>query len=120
MSEKTLVLIKPHADETIKQRLVQLYTEEFRSVRSKNGVSMTPGRAANFYKDHRGQGGYESLFLSLTKGPMVALILTGKDVVKKVYHFTEQSESDGTIGTGLVHCSLSPEDAEREIGLIFE
>ena len=88
--------------------------------------------AMEHYSEHAEKPFFRSLVDYITSGPVVAMVVEGKDAVKVVRNIvgaTNPAEaSPGTIrgdfgldiGRNVVHASDSLESAEREISLFFD
>ncbi len=87
--------------------------------------------AENHYAEHREKPFFSALVDYITSGPVVAMVVEGKDAIKVVRNLvgaTNPAEaSPGTIrgdfgmdvGRNVVHASDSPQSAKREISLFF-
>ena len=133
MSDRTLVLLKPDAVErglvgTILARFeakgLEIVTLELRKL---DGALL-----ARHYEEHVGKGFYEELVAFMSRGPVVALVLTGPEdtweVVRTMVGATNpRKAAPGTIRgdlgilvtENLVHASDSAETADREIAIFF-
>lgn len=88
--------------------------------------------AENHYAEHREKPFFSSLVEYITSGPVVAMVVEGRNAVKVVRNLvgsTNPAEAmPGTIrgdfgldvGRNVVHASDSPQSAEREISLFFK
>ena len=130
--EKTLVLIKPdaykkhHTGDIIKR-----YEDEGLIILAMRLMKMTKEVAAKHYEEHIGRPYYAELESFMTSGPIVAMVLAGKDVTRKVRDLNGKTDpkeaAPGTIrqlyaaskGENAVHASDSPESAAREIHIFF-
>ena len=130
--EKTLVLIKPdaykkhHTGDIIKR-----YEDEGLTILAMRLMKMTKEVAAKHYEEHIGRPYYAELESFMTSGPIVAMVLAGKDVIRKVRDLNGKTDpkeaAPGTIrqlyaaskGANAVHASDSPESAAREIHIFF-
>lgn len=86
---------------------------------------------ADFYGEHRGKPFYESLIAYITSGPVICVRLAREDAVARLRELigstNPRQAATGTIrflyGESLsrnaVHASANPEDAARELALIF-
>ena len=130
--ERTLVMVKPDA---VKKNAVGNILAHF----EKEGLRITalrmtrlgPTEAENFYAVHRERPFFKDLVTFMTEGPIVALVLEGKDAVKRVRELMGATDpakaAAGTIrklyGTNVernaVHGSDSPENALIEIAFHF-
>ncbi|MBX9685831.1 MAG: nucleoside-diphosphate kinase [Candidatus Obscuribacterales bacterium] len=87
--------------------------------------------AENHYGEHKGKPFFEGLVSFITSGPIVAMVLEGKDAVAIARNLigatNPASSAPGTIrgdlaleiGRNVVHGSDSPESGKREIGIFF-
>lgn len=134
--QRTLVLIKPDAVErNVWLNIIHLY-ERFRLNILKTRI-MSPmpiETAETLYAEHKGKDFYDELIAHMTQGTTIALMIVGENVVtlvRAINGATKPEEAvEGTIryafgkrGKGpanAVHGSANPEDAEREIDLIFK
>jgi nucleoside-diphosphate kinase len=94
-------------------------------------LEVTPELAAQHYAEHREKPFYPELVRFITSGPVVAMVLEGRDavqVVRKLMGATDPVKAEpGTIRgdhalaitENIVHGSDSDESAEREIALYF-
>jgi nucleoside-diphosphate kinase len=92
---------------------------------------LTRERAEDLYSVHKGKHFFEELVKFITRGPIVALVLEGKDciaLVRKLMGATNPLNADpGSIRgdfaydftENIVHGSDSPESAAREIPVLF-
>ena len=100
--EQTLSIIKPDAVE-------RNLTEKIKSILSKNNfkikdskkIHLTKDEAAEFYKVHQSKPFYNDLCSYLSSGPIVVMILEGKNAVflyRKIMGATDpKNADDGTI-----------------------
>ncbi len=133
MEEQSLVLLKPDAVERniIGKILDEYERNELRIIEMKM-VSVSEKIAKEHYAEHIGKPFFEDLVSYITSGPIVALIIEGKNAVSRVRAIngtTDPKEAaDNTIralyGLSLsrntVHASDSVESAKREINIWFE
>jgi nucleoside-diphosphate kinase len=133
MSDRTLVLCKPDAVERglvgeiigrLERRGLTIVAMDLRHI----DVEL----ATVHYAEHDGKPFFEELVTFITRGPLVAMVVSGGpdtwEVVRTVMGATNPREAaPGTIrgdlaletGENLVHGSDGPESAEREIALFF-
>ena len=83
------------------------------------------------YAEHEGKPFYESLIRYITSGPVIAMVVTGEDVVnvvrtivgitdpKKAAPGTIRGDFGMQVSMNIIHASDSNESAQREIGLFF-
>ena len=130
--ERTLVLVKPDA---VRRGLVGDIVGRF----ERKGLvieelvlrTMDAELADKHYAEHVDKAFYPPLKTFMTSGPLVAMILSGDDVIAVVRALVGATDgrkaAAGTIRgdlslsnrENLVHASDSPESAKREIGLWF-
>ncbi len=131
--ERTFVFLKPDA---VNRRLVgEILSRIERKGFSIVGMKVTcldEATVRRHYAAHEGKDFYEPLVRYVLSGPIVALVLEGKNavsVMRKMMGETFGSASPpGTIRGdmalsnrfNLIHGSDSPEAAEREIGIFFK
>ena len=132
MHQKTYVMIKPDG---VARGLVGRIVARFEDVglrieRLEYGV-VTPGQAADNYREHQGKAFYDGLIAYITSGPVVKMVLSGPEAVaiaRKLMGSTNPAEAaPGTIrgdfglelDANVIHGSDSPGSAEREISIFF-
>jgi len=130
--ERTLFLIKPDA---VERRLVGEIVARFErrgfTLRGMKLVRVTEQQAAEHYVEHVGKPFYPDLVEFITSGPVVAMVLEGKDAIEVTRNLMGATNSRkaaaGTIrgdlgmsfSNNLVHGSDSPEAAKKELALFF-
>ena len=132
MSERTLAIIKPDA---VKKDaigdIVKMYEGAGLRPVAIRMMRMPKPTAEGFYAVHKARPFFDSLTTFMASGPVVVLVLEGKDAIKR--HRDLMGATDpakavvGTIrkayGTNIeynaVHGSDSPETARFEIGYFF-
>ena len=89
-------------------------------------------RAKKHYEEHAAKPFFPGLVGFIRSGPVVAMVVEGKDVVPVVRSMVgatnPKNSSPGTIrgdlaldtGRNVIHASDSPESAKREISLYFD
>ena len=130
--EKTLVLIKPdafgngHAGDILK-----IYEDAGFKILAAKVMRMTPDLAAKHYAEHIGRPFYAALVDFMTSAPLMALVLAGDDVIKKVRTLNGATNpadaADGTVRKlyaedktkNAVHASDSEASAAHEIPIFF-
>lgn len=92
---------------------------------------ITKELAEKHYEEHRGKKFFEGLISYITSGPVIAMVIEGKNAVKLVREMmgktNPQESMPGTIrgdygievGRNIIHGSDSLASAEREIALFF-
>ena len=132
-SERTLILIKPDAVQ--RALLGPIVTRLERTGYKIIGVKMLhvdEGLAAKLYAEHREKPFYDGLVKYITSSPVVAMVLSGPEVVAKIRQLmgatnpleaapgTIRGDFGEDVGRNLVHGSASVEDAEREVPIFFD
>ncbi|HBX23916.1 MAG TPA: nucleoside-diphosphate kinase [Desulfotomaculum sp.] len=130
--DRTYVMVKPDG---VQRNLVGEIIARF----EKRGIKIVALKmlrisrelAEKHYGEHKGKPFFEPLVDFITSGPVVAMVLEGKDVVSTARDMMGATNplkaATGTIrgsfgmdvGRNVVHGSDSPESAAREIGLFF-
>ena len=132
MTERSLVLIKPDA---VRRGLVGEIIGRFErkgfTVDAMVLRSMDPALADQHYADHVEKAFYPPLKDFMTSGPLVAVVLSGDEVIEVVRAMIGATDgrkaAAGTIRgdlslsnrENLVHASDSPDSAKRELQLWF-
>lgn len=130
--EKTLVLIKPDAfGKNHAGDILKLYEDAGFKILAAKVMRMTESLAAKHYVEHIGRPYYPALVEFMTSAPIMAVVLGGDDVIKKVREIngaTNPAEAaEGTVRKlyaedktkNAVHASDSPESSAREIPIFF-
>ena len=130
--QKTLVLIKPDAfGKNHSGDIIKLYEDAGFKVVAAKVMKMTPELAAKHYVEHIGRPYYPALVEFMTSAPLMALVLAGDDVIKRVRELngaTNPAEAaEGTVRKlyaedktkNAVHASDSEASAAREIPIFF-
>lgn len=130
--EKTLVLIKPdafgagHCGDILK-----MYEAEGFKICAAKILKMDEKIAASHYVEHIGRAYYNDLVKFMTSAPIMALVLAGENVIKRVREIhgatNPANAAEGTVRKlfaesstkNAVHASDSPENAAREIKIYF-
>ncbi|MCS6784982.1 MAG: nucleoside-diphosphate kinase [Candidatus Caldarchaeum sp.] len=130
--DRTFVILKPNA---VKRGLVGELLSRF----ERKGLKLvelclkqlTRDEAARLYEVHRGKAFYDDLLNAITAGPVVLMVLEGRqavDVVRKLIGATDPTKAEpGTIRgdyglditDNLVHASDSPESFQKESAIFF-
>lgn len=88
--------------------------------------------AEQHYAEHKGKPFYQSLIDYITSGPIVAIVVEGKNVIEGMRHMMGSTvPNDAQVGTiradfsqtkefNTIHGSDSPASAEREIAIYFK
>jgi nucleoside-diphosphate kinase len=130
--ERSLVLVKPDA---VRRGLIGEIIGRFERkglvVEAMTLRTMDAGLADQHYADHVEKAFYPPLKAFMTSGPLVAVVLSGDEVIEVVRAMIGATDgrkaAAGTIRgdlslsnrENLVHASDSPESAKRELALWF-
>ncbi len=130
--ERTFVMVKPDGVQRglIGEIISRLERKGLKIVAMKM-MHVSQDTAREHYAEHREKPFFSSLVEYITSGPVVAMVVEGREaisVVRKLVGKTNPAEADpGTIrgdlaldiGRNIVHASDSRQSAEREIGIFF-
>ena len=130
--EKSLGIIKPDAVErNLIGSIIKIIEDNNIKINQMKMLELTSSMAEEFYNIHKGKPFYEKLISYMTSGPVVLMVLEGKDVVKRYRDLmgttNPEEAAEGTIRKlyakdttfNSVHGSDSIENALTEIGLFF-
>ncbi len=133
MKERTFVMVKPDG---VQRRLVgeiiRCFEEKGLKLVGLKMLRVSPELAARHYAEHQGKSFYEGLVKFITSGPVVAMVLEGKNCINIVrslmgatdpaaaHPWTIRGRVGLDIGRNIVHGSDSPASAAREIALFFK
>lgn len=131
--ERTLVILKPDAlQRRLVGKIISRFEEKGLQILALKLITMTEKLARQNYIQHEGRDFYEPLIRFMTSGPVVVMVLKGKDVVavaRKMVGYTFGAKAEpGTIRGdyalsnrfNLIHVSDSLETAQTEIDLFFK
>tara|TARA_B100001063_G_C16401265_1_gene374966 strand:+ start:37 stop:447 length:411 start_codon:yes stop_codon:yes gene_type:complete len=131
--EQTLSIIKPDAVErNLSEAIRSIFEKNNLSIKENKKMQITKEEAAEFYKVHQSKPFYDQLCAYLSSGPIVVMILEGKNAVlenRRIMGATNPKDAeDGTIrklhGISIdknsVHGSDSIENAKKEIDFFFK
>ena len=132
MTERTLAIIKPDA---VKKEAIGDIIHRYEAAGLKplaiKMIRLTKSDAEGFYDVHRQRPFFDSLTTFMASGPLVVLVLEGKDAIKRNRELMGATDpgkaAPGTIraayGTNIeynaVHGSDSADTARVEIGYFF-
>ena len=130
--ERTLILVKPDAfARNLTGEIIARFERKGLRLVALNLMTMTREHAAEHYAEHEGKAFYDELVGFITSGPLVAMVLEGKQAVsaaRQVIGATNPLEaSSGSIrgdyaievGKNMVHGSDSQESGTREAAIFF-
>ena len=131
--EQTLSIIKPDAVErNLIEKIKDIFTENGLQIKESKKIHVTKDEAAEFYKVHQSKPFYSDLCSYLSSGPIVAMILEGKDAIlqnRKIMGATDPKKAEEntirklygiSIDKNSVHGSDSKENAKKEINFFFK
>ena len=133
MVERTLVFIKPKAvARGLMGEVISRIERRGLKIVAMKLMKFTREQAEEFYEMHKGKDFYEPLIDYITSGPILAMVIEGKNVVSILRNMIGKTNPDeakpGTIRGDLgldtrrnvVHASDSLTNAEREIRILFK
>ena len=131
-AEQTLSIIKPDAVErNLTEKIKDIFTQNNLEIKDSKKIHITKDEAAEFYKVHQAKPFFNELCSYLSSGPIVAMILEGKDAVilnRKIMGATDPKKAEDntirklfgiSIDKNSVHGSDSIENAKKEIDFFF-
>ena len=127
-NESTLSIIKPDAVErNLVEEIKKIFIKNNLNIKDSKKIHVTKDEAAEFYKVHQSKPFYNDLCAYLSSGPIVVMILEGKNAVlanRKIMGSTNPKDAEEntirklygiSIDKNSVHGSDSVENAEKEI-----
>ncbi len=130
--ERTLVLIKPDGVERgLIGEIISRFERKGLKIIDMKMMTLSKALAEAHYAEHKGRPYYDRLISYITRGPIIAMILEGKEVIKIVRSIIGKTDPlealPGTIRGdfsldvtfNLVHASDSLESASSEIIRFF-
>ena len=131
--EQTLSIIKPDAVErNLIDEIKAIFTKNNLKIKQDKKIHLTKEEAAEFYKVHQSKPFYDDLCSYLSSGPIVAMILEGKNAVlfnRELMGATDPKKAEDktirklygiSIDKNSVHGSDSVENAKKEIDFFFK
>ena len=131
--EKTLSIIKPDAVErNLSEEIKNFFLKNDLKIQDSKKIHITKDEAAEFYKVHQSKPFYNDLCAYLSSGPIVVMILEGRDAVlknRKLMGATNPKDAEEntirklfgiSIDKNSVHGSDSIENAKIEIDFFFK
>ena len=131
--EQTLSIIKPDAVErNLTEEIKQIFVSNNLLIKDMKKIHISKEEAAEFYKVHQSKPFYSDLCSYLSSGPIVAMILEGKDAIlqnRKIMGATDPKKAEKntirklygiSIDKNSVHGSDSKENAKKEINFFFK
>ena len=130
--EQTLSIIKPDAVErNLIEAIKSIFIKNDLSIKDNKKIHISKDEAAEFYKVHQSKPFYNDLCNYLSSGPIVVMILEGKDAIfknRKIMGATDPKKADEntirklygiSIDKNSVHGSDSTDNAKKEINFFF-
>ena len=130
--DRTLILVKPDAfARGLTGEILARFERKGLSIVALERQHISRETAETHYAEHQGKPFFEELVSFITSGPLVAMVLEGKDAVKaarQVIGATNPLEATTgsirgdfaiAVGQNMVHGSDSPESGQREAALFF-
>ena len=131
--EQTLSIIKPDAVErNLIEKIKNIFVKNDLKIYNLKKIHITKEEAAEFYKVHQSKPFYNDLCNYLSSGPIVVMILEGKNAVlsnRKLMGATDPKKAEEntirklygiSIDKNSVHGSDSLENAKQEIDFFFK
>ena len=131
--EQTLSIIKPDAVErNLAEDIKNIFLKNNLKIKEKKKIHITKDEAAEFYKVHQSKPFYNDLCAYLSSGPIVVLVLEGKNAVlanRELMGATNPKDAKEntirklygiSIDKNSVHGSDSVENAKKEIKFFFK
>ena len=131
--EKTLSIIKPDAVErNLAEKIKEIFVKNKLIIKDSKKIHITKDEAAEFYKVHQSKPFYNDLCSYLSSGPIIVMILEGKNAVlanRKLMGATNPKDANKdtirklygiSIDKNTVHGSDSVDNAKKEIEFFFK
>ena len=131
--EQTLSIIKPDAVErNLIENIKSIFTKNNLTIKEDKKIHITKEEAAEFYKVHETKPFFDDLCSYLSSGPIVVMILEGKNAVaynRKLMGATDPKNAEEntirklygiSIDKNSVHGSDSVDNAKKEINFFFK
>ena len=131
--EKTLSIIKPDAVErNLAEKIKEIFVKNKLIIKDSKKIHITKDEAAEFYKVHQSKPFYNDLCSYLSSGPIIVMILEGKNAVlanRKLMGATNPKDANKdtirklygiSIDKNSVHGSDSIDNAKSEIEFFFK
>ena len=131
--EQTLSIIKPDAVErNLVEEIKNIFIKNNLKIVKKKKLHINKEEALEFYKVHQSKPFYDKLCSYLSSGPIVVMILEGKNVImenRRIMGATDPKNAEAdtirklygiSIDKNSVHGSDSEETATKEINFFFK
>ena len=132
-TEKTLSIIKPDAVErNLENEIKSMFKKNGFSILKEKKIQIEKAEAERFYKVHETKPFYNDLCAYLSSGPIVVMILEGKNAItenRRIMGATDPKNAENgslrklygiSIDKNSVHGSDSPDNAKKEINFFFK
>ena len=132
-TERTLSIIKPDAVErNLAEDIKDIFIKNNLNIVNSKKIHITKDEASEFYKVHQSKPFYSELCAYLSSGPIIVMILEGKNAVlanRKLMGSTNPKEAEEntirklygiSIDKNSVHGSDSIDNAKKEIDFFFK
>ena len=130
--EQTLSIIKPDAVErNLTEEIKSIFLKNDLKIKENKKIHISKEEAAEFYKVHQSKPFYNDLCNYLSSGPIIVMILEGKNAIfknRKIMGATDPNNAEEntirklygiSIDKNSVHGSDSSENAKKEINFFF-
>src|SRR4051794_34001918 len=131
--ERTLILLKPDCvQRRLMGRILARFEDKGLNIVAMKMMRVTPELAKKHYAEHVQKPFYPALESFITRGPIVAMIVEGLEVIRVVREMlgatsglkavpgTIRGDYSSSRQMNLVHASDGPEAAAREMNLYFK
>lgn len=131
--ERTYVMIKPDGvQRCLMGEIISRFERKGLKIVGMKMLKISRQTAENHYGEHAGKPFFGALVDYITSGPVLAMVIEGKDAVTTCREMMGATNplkaAPGTIratygmdmGRNIIHGSDSVESAEREIGIFFQ
>lgn len=130
--ERTYVMVKPDGvQRNLAGEIISRFEKKGYKIVGLKMLQLDRAKAEEHYAEHIGKPFFEALATYITSGPVIAMVLEGKDVVAAARAMNGSTNpanaGPGTIrgdyaievGRNVIHASDSVESAAREIAIYF-
>ncbi|MDT3699694.1 MAG: nucleoside-diphosphate kinase [Thermincola sp.] len=130
--ERTYVMVKPDGvQRNLAGEIISRFEKKGYKIVGLKMLQLDRAKAEEHYAEHIGKPFFEALASYITSGPVIAMVLEGKDVVAAARAMNGSTNpanaGPGTIrgdyaievGRNVIHASDSVESAAREIAIYF-
>lgn len=130
--EQTFVMIKPDGvQRSLIGKILKRFENKGLKIRGLKLIKVSEQLAARHYQEHQGKPFYSDLIKFITSGPVVIMVLEGRNAIQEVRKIngatnplnalpgTIRGDFAQDVGRNVVHGSDCPESAQREIAIYF-